>query len=91
MRLTPVSRSDLIKRLRALGWQGPIAGRKHQHMIKNNLQLTIPNPHRGDRGVNLLKIVLNEAVSPTRNGLGGGKSWPLSLFQSRETSTASER
>ncbi len=61
MRLPPVSRFDLIKRLRALGWQGPIAGRKHQHMIKNDLQLTIPNPHRGDIGVNLLKIVLNEA------------------------------
>ena len=61
MRLAPVSRSDLIKGLRVLGWHGPIAGRKHQHMIKNDLQLTIPNPHRGDIGVNLLKIVLKEA------------------------------
>jgi predicted RNA binding protein YcfA (HicA-like mRNA interferase family) len=61
MRLTPVSRSDLIKRLRTLGWEGPISGRKHQHMVKGNLQLTIPNPLQGDIGVNLLKIVLNEA------------------------------
>lgn len=61
MRLTPVSRSDLIKRLRTLGWEGPISGRKHQHMVKGDLQLTIPNPHQGDIGVNLLKIVLKEA------------------------------
>ena len=61
MRLTPVSRSDLIKRLRALGWQGPVAGTRHQHMVKDNIQLTIPNPHRGDIRVNLLKIILKEA------------------------------
>jgi predicted RNA binding protein YcfA (HicA-like mRNA interferase family) len=61
MRLSPVTRSDLIKRLRALGWEGPIAGRKHQHMVKGEVQLTIPNPHRGDIGVNLLAIILKEA------------------------------
>ena len=61
MRLTPIRRPDLIKRLRALGWEGPISGRKHQHMVKGNLQLTIPNPHQGDIGVNLLKIILKEA------------------------------
>lgn len=62
MRLTPVSRTDLIKRLRALGWQGPIPGTKHQHMVKGNVQLTIPNPHRGEIGVNLLTILLKEAA-----------------------------
>jgi predicted RNA binding protein YcfA (HicA-like mRNA interferase family) len=61
MRLSPVTRSDLIKCLRALGWEGPIAGRKHQHMVKGEVQLTIPNPHRGDIGVNLLAIILKEA------------------------------
>jgi predicted RNA binding protein YcfA (HicA-like mRNA interferase family) len=61
MRLSPVSRVDLIKRLRRLGWEGPITGRKHQHMVRGDCQLTIPNPHRGDVGVNLLKVVLNEA------------------------------
>jgi predicted RNA binding protein YcfA (HicA-like mRNA interferase family) len=61
MRLSPVSRVDLIKRLRRLGWEGPITGRKHQHMVRGDCQLTIPNPHRGDVGVNLLKIILNEA------------------------------
>ncbi len=61
MRLTPTSRPDLVKRLRAFGWQGPFAGKKHSHMVKGNVQLTIPNPHGGEIGVNLLKIILKEA------------------------------
>ena len=60
MRLAPVSRGDLIKRLRALGWDGPFPGAKHPHMVKGKIQLTIPNPHGGVIGVNLLKIILNE-------------------------------
>jgi predicted RNA binding protein YcfA (HicA-like mRNA interferase family) len=62
MRLAPLSRSDLIKRLRVLGWEGPVSGAKHQHMTKGDIQLTIPNPHgSGEIGVNLLKIILKEA------------------------------
>jgi len=52
----------LIKRLRVLGWDGPFPGRKHPHMTKGAVQLTIPNPHgSGQIGVNLLKIILREA------------------------------
>ncbi|MBL9185907.1 MAG: type II toxin-antitoxin system HicA family toxin [Opitutaceae bacterium] len=62
MRLTPISRSDLIRRLKAHGWGGPYAGGRHQYMTKGLAQLTIPNPHGGrEIGVNLLKIVLDEA------------------------------
>ena len=62
MRLVPVSRQDLICRLRSLGWSGPYSGTKHQHMVKGSVQLTIPNPHgRREIGLNLLKIILNEA------------------------------
>jgi len=61
MRLGPISRKDLVKRLRDLGWEGPFAGAKHQHMVKGSIQLTIPNPHRRDIGINLLKLVLKEA------------------------------
>ena len=50
-----------MKGLRAFGWQGPVAGRKHQHMVKGGIHLTIPNPHRGEIGVNLLAIILKEA------------------------------
>jgi len=61
MRLGPISRKDLVKRLRDLGWEGPFAGAKHQHMVKGSIQLTIPNPHRREIGINLLKLVLKEA------------------------------
>jgi predicted RNA binding protein YcfA (HicA-like mRNA interferase family) len=62
MRLTPISRSDLIRRLKTHGWAGPYLGGRHQYMIKCSAQLTIPNPHGGGEiGVNLLKIVLDEA------------------------------
>jgi predicted RNA binding protein YcfA (HicA-like mRNA interferase family) len=62
MRLTPISRSNLIRRLESLGWQGPYSGGRHQFMVKGNVQLTIPNPHGGhDIGVNLLRLILNQA------------------------------
>ena len=62
MKLTPVTRQELIRRLRRLGWSGPYTGGKHQHMVNRNVQLTIPNPHRKkDIGVQLLKLVLDEA------------------------------
>lgn len=61
MRLTPVSRSSLIERLRLFGWEGPFAGKKHAHMVKGQVQLTIPNPHGRDIGVRLLKVILKEA------------------------------
>jgi len=52
----------MIRRLRSMGWSGPFAGAKHQHMTKGNVQLTIPNPHGGrDIGVNLLRVLLSEA------------------------------
>jgi predicted RNA binding protein YcfA (HicA-like mRNA interferase family) len=61
MRLVPITRRDLIKRLRAFGWEGPFAGAKHAHMTKGTIQLTIPNPHGSVIGVGLLKIILDEA------------------------------
>ncbi|HEY5552214.1 MAG TPA: type II toxin-antitoxin system HicA family toxin [Opitutaceae bacterium] len=62
MRLTPISRDGLIRRLTRLGWDGPYSGGRHQIMAKGQVQLTIPNPHGGrDIGVNLLKLILDEA------------------------------
>jgi hypothetical protein len=43
-----VKRRDLIAGLRALGFQGPFSGGKHEFMVRGDLVLTIPNPHRGD-------------------------------------------
>ena len=61
MKLSPISRQELIRRLRSLGWSGPFSGAKHHHMVKGNVQLTIPNPHGKAIGVGLLKMLLNEA------------------------------
>ena len=45
-KLTPVSWTELVKRFRLFNFDGPYQGGKHPYMIKDNLVLTIPNPHR---------------------------------------------
>ena len=55
-----VKRRDLIAGLRALGFQGPFSGGKHGFMVRGDLVLTIPNPHRGDIGVALLALILRQ-------------------------------
>jgi predicted RNA binding protein YcfA (HicA-like mRNA interferase family) len=60
-KLTPVSQNDFIKRLRKLGFDGPYQGGRHPYMVKGDLVLTIPNPHRGDIGVELLVRILRQA------------------------------
>ena len=59
--LPPVSWVDLVRRLRKLGFDGPYQGGKHPYMIKGNLVLTVPNPHRRDIGVALLSRILRRA------------------------------
>ncbi|MEM6751633.1 MAG: type II toxin-antitoxin system HicA family toxin [Cyanobacteria bacterium P01_C01_bin.38] len=56
-----VSRSDLIRYLKKIGFNGPYSGGKHQYMIKDELKLTIPNPHKGDISVGLLNRILRQA------------------------------
>lgn len=53
-----IKRNDLISYLKKLGFSGPYSGGKHQFMIKENLRLTLPNPHQADIGVNLLDKIL---------------------------------
>jgi len=60
-RLTPVSRQEFISRLKELGFDGPHSGGKHQYMIKGNLRLTVPNPHKKEIGVELLTRLLKQA------------------------------
>ena len=60
-KLSPVSWTELVKRLRKLGFDGPYQGGKHPYMIKNDLVLTIPNPHRKEIGVDLLIRILKRA------------------------------
>jgi predicted RNA binding protein YcfA (HicA-like mRNA interferase family) len=61
MRLSPIHRRDLIKSLRALGWEGPFAGGKHEFMCKGQIKLPIPNPHgSGEISVAKLQEILKE-------------------------------
>jgi len=57
----PISRRELIRCLGALGYDGPYAGAKHAFMIKDDITLRMPNPHRGDIGRELLARILRQA------------------------------
>jgi len=59
---TIISRQEFISKLRNLGFNGPFVGGKHQFMIKGNLKLHIPNPHKSkDIHIGLLKEILSQA------------------------------
>jgi predicted RNA binding protein YcfA (HicA-like mRNA interferase family) len=60
-KLGPVTWVALVRRLRALGFEGPYAGGKHPYMVKGDLVLTIPNPHRKEIGPDLLVRILRQA------------------------------
>jgi len=60
-RLSPVSPDELVKRLRELGFEGPYAGGKHLFMLRADLRLTIPNPHRREISPALLARILKQA------------------------------
>jgi len=60
-KLTPVSWAELVRRLRQLGFEGPFKGGKHPYMVKGDLVLTIPNPHRREISVDLLVRILKQA------------------------------
>lgn len=57
----PISRREMIRRFRALGWTGPLPGGKHAVMEKGNQTVHIPNPHKGDLDWSLTKRILNQA------------------------------
>jgi predicted RNA binding protein YcfA (HicA-like mRNA interferase family) len=60
-RLRPVSRRELVARLKTLGFAGPYAGGRHQFMVRGSVRLILPNPHRGGISVDLLKRILKQA------------------------------
>lgn len=60
-RFGPIKQRELVKCLRLYGFDGPYSGGKHPFMIKGNLTITIPNPHKGEIGKELLSKVLRQA------------------------------
>ncbi len=60
-RLGPIKRSELIKYLQILGFDGPYSGGKHQFMLKGMIRLRLPNPHRREVGRELLSRIIKQA------------------------------
>jgi predicted RNA binding protein YcfA (HicA-like mRNA interferase family) len=60
-KLSPVSWREFVRRLQILGFEGPYGGGKHPYLVKDELVLTIPNPHREKIGVDLLSRLLRQA------------------------------
>jgi predicted RNA binding protein YcfA (HicA-like mRNA interferase family) len=62
-----IARRELIRKLRKLGFAGPISGGRHQFMIRGALKVRIPNPHgRSDIDGSLVKEILRQAGIPAR-------------------------
>lgn len=59
--MNPVSRIELIRRLKRLGFEGPYSGGRHSFMKNGQLKLRIPNPHEGDIDGSLLQQILKQA------------------------------
>lgn len=59
--MKPISRRELIKRLRSLGFEGPNSGGRHSFRRNGQLKLRVPNPHESDISVPLLKEILRQA------------------------------
>ena len=57
----PIKRQDLIRHLKALGFEGPYAGGKHRYLVRNETKLALPNPHQGDISKDLLARILRQA------------------------------
>lgn len=72
-RLAPISWRELVKRLRKLGFDGPFEGGKHPYMIKGNIVITLPNPHRSDVSVDLLRRILRQARVSRKEWLSSRK------------------
>lgn len=60
-RLTPISRRELVQRLRELGFEGPFTGGRHEFMVRGSVRLILPNPHRQEISTDLLSRILRQA------------------------------
>lgn len=66
-KLSPLKSDQIIRKLRKLGFEGPIAGGHHSRMIHRERQQIIPIPmHRGkDISVGLIRAIIREVgVTP---------------------------
>ncbi len=57
-KLKPVTWKTLVRQLNNLGFNGPYVGGKNHFMTKDELRLTIPNPHTSEISIPLLSEIL---------------------------------
>jgi predicted RNA binding protein YcfA (HicA-like mRNA interferase family) len=69
-KLSPISFKELVKKLKKYGYQGPYSGGKHLYMIKENIRLTMPNPHKKDISVDLILKILKHVKISKKEWLG---------------------
>ena len=68
-RLSPVSWNELIRKMHALGFKGPYTGKgPHPLMWRGDIRVMIPNPHRSDVSVDLIKKIQGKARSAGMTG-----------------------
>lgn len=57
----PLKRRELIRIFRDHGFEGPFPGARHQFMMKGELKVRIPNPHKSAIGTPLLREIFRQA------------------------------
>jgi predicted RNA binding protein YcfA (HicA-like mRNA interferase family) len=50
----PIKRRELLKALKRAGFEGPFTGGRHEFLVKGELRLVLPNPHRSEISKNCL-------------------------------------
>jgi predicted RNA binding protein YcfA (HicA-like mRNA interferase family) len=61
----PISRRDLVRKLKGLGFSGPYSGGRHEFMARGALKVRIPNPHKSqDITDSLANEILRQAGIP---------------------------
>ncbi len=68
--LRPVSRREMVRKLKVLGFDGPFPGGKHEWMRRGGLRVTIPNPHGGVIDPGLIRRILRQAGISIEDWLG---------------------
>ena len=56
-----ISWRKLVQKFKRLVFDGPFSGGRHLFMIKKDLKIHIPNPHRGDISKHLVAEILRQA------------------------------
>ena len=62
-RVTPLKPAEVIRRLRALEFEGPVPGGRHDRMVHPLTRKVIPVPRHGGRdiGPGLVRRIIHEA------------------------------